>query len=316
MADETNDFAEEQETAVGGEEQQPADTKPLKQEVSDPDDSDVYDDVEDDAEAENDEEGEGQDDEESSEDSEAELIEVEFNGRRYKVHPDLKDGVLMQADYTRKTQANAEKMRALEEREKQIEQRSQFTEQELDARASLRSVEQQIKQYEGVNWQALENEDPLSAQSHWRQYQQLRDLKGQLSEFLTTTDKKRSEEAQQATVKRLQETREFAEKNIKGWSLDLDNKIAQFAMEEIGLNRDTLVEAYNPQIYKTLYLAYVGQQSLKRQASKPKPVTTQAKPLEKVAAKGGTAAKKSLSEMSMEEYAAYRNQQERRRAQR
>ena len=51
------------------------------------------------------------------------LAEVEIDGKTYKLPPELKDGFLRQADYTRKTQELAEQRRRMEaEREAAGEQ--------------------------------------------------------------------------------------------------------------------------------------------------------------------------------------------------
>jgi hypothetical protein len=257
----------------------------------------------DDSENEGDEAGDGEGTEQ-----EPELVEVEFNGKTYKVDPELKSGLMMQADYTRKTQELAESRKTVEAKMAEAEANFAVSEEVLGARAALMNIDAQLEQYQNVNWQQLENEDPLGAMSHWRQFNQLKEQRGQVAQYLTAEQTKRSEQAEQAIANRLRETREFAEKNIKGWSSDLDNKITKFAVDDLGIGIEELRSAYTPTVYRTLYLAYLGQQTLAKQAATPKP-TAQVKPLTTVSSKASPSARKPIGEMSMEEYAAHRHKQ-------
>jgi hypothetical protein len=252
-------------------------------------------------------ENEGEEAEQEPE-PEPELVEVEFNGKTYKVAPELKDGFLMQADYTRKTQEVAETKRSLEARAAEVERNFAVSEEVLGARAALMNIDAQLEQYQNVNWQQLENEDPLGAMSHWRQFNQLKEQRGQVTNYLNEAQAKRANEMEQDTANRLRQTREFAEKEIKGWSPELDNKITHFAVNDLGIGIEELKSAYTPTVYRTLYLAYLGQQTLAKQAATPKP-TTPVKPLTTVSSKASPSARKPIGEMSMEEYAAHRKAQ-------
>jgi hypothetical protein len=61
----------------------------------------------------------------------------------------------------------------------------------------------------------------------------------------------------------------------------------------------------NPKVYKAIYLAHLGQQTLSKQSAPLKP-TAPTKPLTTVVAKGGTV-RKTPATMSVDEMAAYLN---------
>lgn len=237
-----------------------------------------------------------------------EYAEIERNGKRYQVPKELESEFMMQGDYTKKTQEVAEKRRELEAFEERVKQQAQFTEEELTERATLVNVSNQLQQYQNVDWDVLENEDPMSAQRHWRTFQTLKDQYGQLNHNLSQRQEFRTREAQQEAAKRIEETRTFAQKEIPGWSPELDSKILEFT-QEMGIQKEAIQQAMTPQVYKMMHLAYVGSQALKKTATvqKPQPITP-LKPLTTVAAKSGTVSKE-LSEMSMDEYAAHRRKQ-------
>jgi hypothetical protein len=252
---------------------------------------------------------EGEEQQDEGAEPEVEFVEVERNGKRYSVPKELEGELMMNADYTRKTQETAALRKTLDARAEEIEQRAAATEEELEARSALRFMEQQLHQWSNIDWNRLEHDDPMLAQSEWRKYQQMKALHGETSTALEAKQKERSAQAEREFANRLRETAEFASKHIPGFSADLDNKIAAFALSELGHDEDTLKRAYNPRDYKAMYLAYIGHQALSRQNAKPSP-TPQAKPLTTIASKAAPAARKSLGEMSMEEYAAHRNRQE------
>ena len=227
---------------------------------------------------------------------------------------------MMQADYTRKTQGVAEEKTAVAAEKQAVEAMREATQEELNARAQLLAINQRLEEYKKLgpnDWNAWEDEDPFAAQRGFREFQTLQQQATQANEYLQDGDKRRAEAAQQDIAKRVQETREYAAKEIKGWSPELDNKIIEFATKDMGISQQELARAINPVVYKTLHLAWVGSQALaKSQSAKPSAKVTKLAPTAKVSAKGGVPARKALSEMSMEEYADYRNKQEAKKAKR
>jgi chaperonin cofactor prefoldin len=259
--------ADAQAMPAGGEQQQIAANAGETQEVE----------LENDNEVVEGEEGEGE-----GEQLEPELADVEYEGKAYKLPPELKDALLRTADYTRKTQEVAEQRKSVEARMAEAQASYQTSQEVLEARAAIMNIDGALKQYENVNWQALENEDPMAAMSHWRQFQQLQQQRGQVAQYLDKTQNDLSEKAKQATADRLRETRAFAEKELKGWSPDLDNKITEFATKDLGFTLDSLRDQYTPQVYRTLYLAHIGHLALQKQTAAPKPSAPAAQPLTKV----------------------------------
>lgn len=305
MTDETMEHAEiEQET--------PAIEEHDDTEVETTEELDAED-AQEDSDEDDTEENEGDEQEDEDEADDSEYATVEFNGKQYKVPKDLESSIMMHADYTRKTQETAALKRELEQREATLSQKAQASEEEMQARVALFNIDQQLTQYRQMTpqeWQQLEQEDPWAFQNHRTNMIQLEGNRRQIGELLTKHEQQRTQEAQQSQAKRLQETRLFAEKEIPGWSPEVDAKVTNFATSELGFDRDTLLDAYNPQVYRALYLAYLGSQTLKKPAAKPAMPKTPQKPLSKVGSKGNPPARKSIGDMSMEEYAAYMNKRE------
>lgn len=242
---------------------------------------------------------------------EIEYAEIEMNGKKYQIPSELKDGYLMQADYTRKTQEVAEQRKQIEAQRAEVAQLQQVSQGEMNARAELIGINQRLEQYANVDWNAWQDEDPLGAQKGWIESQQLERKASTIGQQLNQAQTQRTDLAKQDTATRLQETREFAEKSIKGWTPEVDAKVTEFATKELGFSVETLLGAYSPGVYNAIYLAYHGAQSLKNASAKPSPQpTAPIKPLSKVSAKGNPSPHRRVEEIDdMEAYASARRKQ-------
>lgn len=233
-----------------------------------------------------------------------EMTEIDFNGKKYQVPAELKDGFLMQADYTRKTQGLAEEKRQIEARAQEIDAMRNVAQEEMNARATLIGINQRLQQYQNVDWNAWQDDDPIAAQKGYIEYQQLERQAGQIGQYLQNAENQRTAQSQQDTAKRLRETREFAEKQIPGWSPEVDAKVTEFAERELGFSREILMGAYSPPVYKALHLAWIGSQAIKNGAGK-RPAPTPIKPLQTVSSKTSGTTTKDPANMSMDEYAKW-----------
>ncbi len=255
-----------------------------------------------------DEPDEDQDTEEELQPEDDDSEEFDWNGKKVRGPKGLKDGVLMHADYTRKTQETSALRKELDERSQRLDQQFQASEEYLDARADLRVVTKELERFKEYDWTQYQQHrlnDPLSADEAWNYAQHLRNQKGQLEASIQQHEGRRTAEAQQSVAKRMQETHEHVKANLKGWTPDTDKQVIDFAMSK-GITQDELRNTMDPRIYEMIYLARIGAQVLNKPAPKP---TAQAKPTEPLKVVGGRstpAARKSLSEMNMDEYAEAR----------
>lgn len=235
-----------------------------------------------------------------------EMAEIEINGKKYQIPVELKDGYLMQSDYTRKTQEVAEIRRAAESQREQAAALFQSSEEFIKANAFKLNVEQQLQQYQNANWEQMEQEDPMGAQSHWRKFQQLKEQRGQVAQYLDKTQSERNANAERDIATRLHETRQFAEKEIPGWTPEVDLNVSKFA-QGVGFTPDQLKAAMNPQIYRVLHLAMLGEQAMQKQKSAPPRPQAPTKPLTTITPKATAPGRKSVAEMSVDDMAAYLN---------
>jgi len=248
----------------------------------------------------------GQEAVETAEDDDTE--DVEWNGKKFKGPKGLKDGILMHADYTKKRQADAEKARALDTREAQIEERLKATDAELDMRAHLRSVNAELERFKAYDWNAYQmarQTDPLAADEAWNYAQHMRNQKAELEKNLGAAQTQRSQAAQRDIAKRIEEAGKWAQTNIKGWSPEIEKKVVGFAVES-RIPRDFLARNMSPVLLDVLHKAYMGDQLLKTQTTAPKPPGPAPAPLATVNGRSSPAARGDLASMDMDAYAAAR----------
>lgn len=237
--------------------------------------------------------------------------DFEWEGKTVKIPTEMKDGYLRQADYTRKTQEVAEQRRQVEARAQELQAQAARSEEEFNAAVALHQVTNALQQFGDINWaaeaQRLQN-DPLEfqeLQARYLQFQALDKQRQQIAGYLQNVANERNAAVQQDLAKRLAETRAFAEKNIKGWTPELDGKITEFATKDLGFSVETLKNAYSPEIYKTLHLAYLGKQTLERQRA-AKPATPPPQKTTTVSGKANPQASFDPEASSMADYVAQR----------
>ncbi|WP_298966153.1 hypothetical protein [uncultured Roseibium sp.] len=273
------------------------------------------DDVEADEEAET-EDAEDEEDEFNLDDDDegvSEVEEVEFEGKNYKVHPDLKLALMRNADYTQKSQGVAEDRRTLEQREEAFEQQVQVYQELRSEYAKFEAIQGQIDQYKNVDWNALEEQDPIEAGRHWRSFQQMKDSQQQLAAGIRHKEHECSQAAQREAAKRDEEYVQARNKVIPDWSEQLNLQLTDFA-KTYGFTQDDVGSLRDPRMLQILREAMDGRQlktklqEKRKAAKKPKP-KQDVKPLKKQA-KGRTSAPKGLSDdMSPEAWVAARNKQ-------
>jgi hypothetical protein len=237
--------------------------------------------------------------------------EIEHEGRKYLVPRALKPLMLMQADYTRKTQEVAEQRRAVQAERQALHQSSQA---ELDTYARATTLAGQIAQYQQVDWRAWHESDPFAAAAATSEYNMLRDQHSQALGQLSQLAGQRTFLAQQDAARRMEAGRAALAQEIPGWSDDLKARLIGFAAG-YGFSRDELddLEA-DPRVAKVLHAAFSGSRSVETARKVQNTLAAQqVQPAASVKARG--APPSGLDDrLSPDEWMRRRNAQTRRRA--
>lgn len=207
---------------------------------------------------------------------EDELVEVEFEGKTHRIPQELKDALLRQSDYTRKTQEVAEARKQLEADQAFIQHQAQFQQQYANDIAQLKAIDSQLQQYQSVDWAQALDQDPISANKAYIQFQQLQAARNAMSQDLGQKQGQFQQIEQQRTAQAIQATRQAVEK-LPGWTPQVDVELDKFTTSLPGYVRAEI--AKSPAIYEMVMKAWrydqlqsAKPQVEKRVASLPKPV--------------------------------------------
>lgn len=118
--------------------------------------------------------------------TEDEAEEVEYEGKAYKVPKELKEAILRQSDYTKKTQEVASLRRQTEDKAMFVAAKEQFLSVASEEIAELKSLERELERFKGVDWQQVATADPAQAVALSQRQNQLKeavnDLRGKLGQ--------------------------------------------------------------------------------------------------------------------------------------
>ena len=238
--------------------------------------------------------------------AEPEFVTVEYEGQEYDLPPALKDALLRQADYTRKTQEVAEQRKEFAAQQEAFNQQSELAQSAQKEMVQIASIDQAIANFENINWQAWISEDPVEAMKADRQYRTLQEQRSQAETRLQEAQKQHSEAQQESLAKARQQCAEEVSKRISDWSPELDVKLSQYA-EAQGISRDMQARITDPGHVVILDKARRFDELMAKQKHSAKPKPKPVKPAAKV--KGKQAAVKDPESMSTEEWVRWREKQ-------
>lgn len=223
----------------------------------------------------------------------------------------LKARMMMQADYTQKTQALAEQRKALEVERQATQWEAETKQQLFQEEAQLLTVRQRLEQFQGVNWAALAQQDMQQHAVMQAEYTQLKDfhdrlsghVEGRRSELNSKVEHERAISLERA-VQHLN-----SPKPDIGWDgkFDADKRanLTKFGME-LGFTNEELSNTSHPLMIQTLNLARIGYETLRKQNATLKQAAPQAKPVPTVATGKTRTGPSNPDKLSTEEWLKWR----------
>ena len=215
-----------------------------------------------------------QEGDETEEEGQIEVEEVEIDGKKYSVPKELAPKIMMQADYTRKTQEVAELRKETEAEKASWQKQSQVRDQLFQEKADLHQIDKRLGAYRNTNWQLWHSQDPNGAQAAQMDYVQLRDAREGLYGHIQGREAELASQFEQSTVARLNKAVEALNKPDPkmGWDGKFDTvkreQLSSFG-KEIGFTDEELAGTDHPLMIKTLQLAKIGLDALKMQRAIP-----------------------------------------------
>lgn len=246
-------------------------------------------------------------------------VEVSYNGKSYSLPPELRDALLRQADYTRKTQELAGQRRAFEaEREGHRRQATAGRTHLMDA-ARIVALNDHLAQMDKIDWPRFQAQDPARAAQLWQQRLQMKDLRDRAARAWTEKDRANTNQTQRATARRAGQVHAHLSRLIVDWSPGLDAKLARYGTEQ-GLSQNEITQAalQNPNFVLVLHKAHRFDEAAKRDKAKQTFDATQAaRPVTRVGGGGGTASRRTTDAsgdtLSTEEWAKRERERTRKR---
>lgn len=230
------------------------------------------------------------DDEESDEDQPTATVKLKVNGEEIEKPLEEVISLAQQGiDYTQKTQKVAEERKQLEEyaqtikvQEQQFQQYVQIQQALIKDIAQLTAIDDQIAQYQQINWDAVSDNDPVEAQKLFFKYNQLQTQRGQLNSYLAQKQQQIDQEKALRNQELVKQGAEVLARDIPGWNPSVAREIFQ-SSKAYGFTDAELNEVIDPRIAKVLYDASQWRKLQANPTSKQK--ISEAKPIIKPGAK-------------------------------
>lgn len=196
-----------------------------------------------------------------------ETEEVEFDDFKFslpKTHAQkVKDALMRTADYTQKTQATAERERAIAAREAAFQAQAQFHQTALEDISVIRGLDQQLAQFQNVNWSQLGTEDLMRTKLYHDQ------LKEQRNTALQALQQRQNQfTAHMAEQLKQIETSSYQEVTLKipGFNDKAKKDVIQYAVESGYTEAEAARMFLNP---RDVQIVWKAKQFDALQASKP-----------------------------------------------
>lgn len=232
---------------------------------------------------------------------EDELVEVDYEGGKYKVPAPLKEALLRQADYTRKTMEVAEQRKEIETIRAQVEQARNVSVAKIEATTQARQLEAEIERMKAMPIDGLPQEHINALRLD------LQAMEAQRATIAGDIKQLAAMETQQETEqfgKLRQECLATAAKEVPNFT-DARRTELETLASKLGASPDEVAGITEPFAYKVLHFADIGMKFSERQRNAAQMKAAQAgNPTPKAAGQAGAA--NDPESMSMEDYIAAR----------
>ena len=234
---------------------------------------------------------------------EPEFVNVEYEGNEYNLPPELKEALMRQQDYTSKTQSVADERKALEQQTAQFQQAAEMQQRNMQGHAQYAALQNQLQQYQNVDWDSFSENDPTAAQKAFFQYTQLKDATTNLGNQLQSQESQALQSQQMNSAKQLEQGSAELARDVKGWGTERKQALNAHG-ETYGFTHTELNQIADPRMVKVLNDAYLYRQSLSKAKATPETLIT---PITKVKGKGK--GQPNPDKMSTDDWMKWRNKQ-------
>lgn len=187
-------------------------------------------------------------------------LKLTHNGQEVEVDLDEAKNLAQQGyDYTQKTQKLAEERKVVEAQtqavkaqEESLKQQAEMQQALIKEIAKVTAIDEQIAQYEKLDWSALSDNDPVQAQKLFIQYQQMQNTRNRAIGELQQKHQGIQQQRSQAEAARLEKARIELLEAFPSWNAEIATAIRETG-KQYGFTDDELSGLTDPRTVKILH---------------------------------------------------------------
>lgn len=192
----------------------------------------------------------------------SDVEEVEFEGKRFNVPKEIKDALLRQSDYTRKTQEVSEARKTVAEQERLLKAQQEFHYSVIDDIGQLRALDGQLSQYQQINWGQMDSDTLVRTKIQFDQMKEAR------QNLINTIQHKQQlfEQKRNASLGEMQKAGyQLLTQKVNGFNEGTQKELREYFIKE-GYTEPEVSNLYDA---RQVAIAWKALQYDKLQASKP-----------------------------------------------
>lgn len=180
------------------------------------------------------------------------LDAVEYEGKTYQVPTEIKEALLRQSDYTKKSQEVADIRRSAELKAKAMADAEAFGNSVRKEVSEVQAISSQLEQYKTLDWSQMTAEQMYLAKHNMDLLKEKRNeiqesLKGKQNEFMRNREQKRQE--------LIGETVKYLGTQVRGWSDKHGEELTSY-VKGLGYQQDSMLNMFtDPVLTSALWKA-------------------------------------------------------------
>lgn len=201
----------------------------------------------------------GPDTQTESPETDDQTVEVDYEGAKYRVPAAVKDAILRQADYTRKTQEVATQRAAVEQERQAVQRLQQEAQANIGQYAALQQIDAQLANLQRLDWNKLAADDPwqhLQMRQQWTEMLHAR--QGVIQQLEHTRQQNMAAQAR-ALADAMRQGHEVLAKEVPDWGPELQKALLG-AAQNVGYRPEEMAMVSDPRAVKLLHKAYLYDQ--------------------------------------------------------
>lgn len=163
-----------------------------------------------------------------------EFEDIEREGKKARIPKWLKSELMMQADYTRKTQEVSEQRRQAEAAAAAVQAERQAWQTYREEAGQYYALDAQVKEYGKLSqdqWDQWANQNPVEANNAWRRFQALKEQQRDIGTKLAQKDAETRAATEQGFVQRYEQVNAKMAQLVPTWSAEA-SKVGQYLTEQ------------------------------------------------------------------------------------